>query len=111
MRMWMVDPEVLCRKHLLGEHLELHMFVGHLRLGRKVEGYVANNLLESAAIAERHEALAKEMELRGYWHTSPIRYKDVTNAGKIDRLLALQELLSRCPECKQRYTEKLGRVG
>lgn len=28
MRMWMVDPKIMCRKHLLGEHLELHMLAG-----------------------------------------------------------------------------------
>jgi len=24
MRMWMIDPSLLCRKHLLGEHNEIH---------------------------------------------------------------------------------------
>jgi hypothetical protein len=28
--MWMVDPRLVCSKHLLGEHVELHMFVGCL---------------------------------------------------------------------------------
>ena len=23
MRMWMVNPKIMCRKHLLGEHVEL----------------------------------------------------------------------------------------
>jgi hypothetical protein len=26
MRMWLVDPALLCDKHLLGEHGELHKF-------------------------------------------------------------------------------------
>lgn len=25
MRMWMVDPTIMCRQHLLGEHYELHV--------------------------------------------------------------------------------------
>lgn len=34
MRMWVVNPKILCRKHLLGEHVELHMATGHLQRGR-----------------------------------------------------------------------------
>jgi hypothetical protein len=30
MRMWMVPPKVMCRKHLLGEHVEIHMLAGSL---------------------------------------------------------------------------------
>jgi hypothetical protein len=26
MMMWMIDPVLLCRKHLLGEHGEIHKF-------------------------------------------------------------------------------------
>ena len=33
MRMWMVDPQIMCRQHLLGEHTEMHMFVGTLKRG------------------------------------------------------------------------------
>ena len=36
MRMWMIDPKLLCRKHLLGEHLEIHMFVGTINKGINV---------------------------------------------------------------------------
>jgi len=28
MRMWMLNPKALCRKHLMGEHVEIHMLVG-----------------------------------------------------------------------------------
>ena len=31
MRMWMIDPTLLCRKHLLGEHGELHKFIPSFR--------------------------------------------------------------------------------
>lgn len=36
MRMWMVPPELMCRQHLLGEHVELHMFVGAINKGTSV---------------------------------------------------------------------------
>ena len=35
MRDWKVNPKLLCRQHLLGNHLEVHMFVGTLRRGGK----------------------------------------------------------------------------
>ena len=36
MRMWMIDPTMLCTKHLLGEHVELHMFVGTINKNKKL---------------------------------------------------------------------------
>ena len=46
MRMWMVDPSLLCRKHLLGEHLECHMFVGTINKNISIKGYIKNGLCE-----------------------------------------------------------------
>ena len=40
----MVDPKFLCQKHLCGEHLECHMFLGTLKKNKKVDGYLKNNL-------------------------------------------------------------------
>lgn len=113
MRMWMVDPDIMCLKHLCGEHLELHMFVGSIERNVSIQGYINNNLLEPSSIVERHEELVREMEKRGYNHKSPItidwerfnkhfqmkRVKD----HKIDREAALQELLSRCSVCRGRH--------
>ena len=46
MRMWMIDPKMLCKKHLLGEHVELHMFVGTINKNKKLDGYKKNGLVE-----------------------------------------------------------------
>lgn len=37
MRMWMLPTAGMCRKHLLGEHVELHMLLGSLRRGKNIE--------------------------------------------------------------------------
>ena len=50
MRMWMVDPKKMCRKHLLGEHVEIHMMVGTLLKGRSIDGFLGTR---SARTAER----------------------------------------------------------
>jgi len=102
----MVDPAVLCRKHLLGEHLELHMFVGTIKRGTSIQGYAANNLLESRSISFRHEQLVQEMQRRGYDHASPLVFHDKLNAGEVNRDESLRELLSRCKECRERYQQR-----
>ncbi len=73
MRMWMIDPKLMCRKHLLGEHRELHALVGILKKGTGIQGYLDNNLIETHNIVNRHEELVKEMTNRGYSHKSPLK--------------------------------------
>ncbi len=105
MRMWMVNPEILCRKHLLGEHVETHMFVGTIQSGVRLKGYTEGNLLEIGSLAERHDALVEEMERRGYSHNSPLPSFATTGIKDvlIDQQAALQDLLKRCPDCRSRY--------
>lgn len=120
MRMWMVNPAVMCRKHLLGEHVELHMFVGSINRGISMTRYLSDGLLEPAALRARHEELVKEMERRGYKHNSilplhkPIKFRlgisfeyldEEAFEYKIDSKLSLRELASRCPECRQLQLE------
>lgn len=105
MRMWMVDPATMCRKHLLGKHVEIHMFVGTMRKGLNMEGYLAGNLLEPSSLMQRHDELAAEMERRGYKHRTPLLqpgpYPAVWDKVRIDRASALEELHRRCPECRK----------
>jgi hypothetical protein len=76
MRMWNVKTKTMCRQHLLGEHLEMHMFAGCLNKGINIEGYL-NGLVETDKLVERHRELVKEMRKRGYKHNSPIlKYKE-----------------------------------
>ncbi len=112
MRQWLVDPQIMCRKHLLGEHVEHHMFVGSINKGASMDGFLANNLLEPARLSARHTALVEEMNRRGYHHKSPlphvskIRLTSEQYRVKIDKKAALVELLRRCPECCKLYEEK-----
>ncbi|MHA2353488.1 MAG: pyrimidine dimer DNA glycosylase/endonuclease V [Candidatus Thorarchaeota archaeon] len=114
MRMWMVDTKTMCRKHLLGEHVETHMILGTLKSGIRLDGYVRNNLLELKSLKKRHDEIAAEMVRRGYNHQSPLDWMDeeadsvnqtddVKNS-KVDKLLALGDLHSRCSECREKYS-------
>lgn len=104
MRMWMVPPEVLCRKHLLGEHVELHMFVGALNKQHSIDGYVSRGMVEVQSITSRHEALALEMQRRGYNHTSSLPSFTERVEGVVDPSVSLVELARRCPDCRERIT-------
>lgn len=103
MRMWMVNPKIMCRKHLLGEHLELHMIVGAVLKGNSIQGYIDNNLIEPKSLLQRHSALVEEMEARGYCHSSPIKTPPdwfLNIDFEIDKQKSLSDLLDRCEECR-----------
>lgn len=109
MRMWNVDPSIMCRKHLLGEHLELHMFMGCIKKGKSIDGYIKKGLVELDNIIPRHDELAKEMINRGYKHNSRMPpvvinplYLRFHDNGYIENKKSLEELLSRCRECRER---------
>lgn len=108
MRQWMVDPRIMCRQHLLGEHVEHHMFVGTLRRGKRVAGFLRDNLLELPSLPQRHQELVAEMTRRGYNHQSELLdynlFGDERDDVKIDKVAALAELLRRCPACRARHT-------
>jgi len=77
MRIWDLDPSVLCRQHLLGEHRELHGLWNILKDGKK--GYSQHPetkrwVNKIPALWIRHRALVEEMKKRGYDHKSPIEW-------------------------------------
>jgi hypothetical protein len=116
MRLWMTDPKIMCRQHLLGEHLEVHMFISTILSGKKITGFINNNLLEPHSLSTRHFDLTEEMERRGYNHKTPV----VDGATflicmllphdlafhDIDKKHALIDLLERCPECAKRFNKE-----
>lgn len=111
MRMWNVNPHLLCQKHLTGEHSEMHMFAASFRLGRKVQGFLRDKLLNPSEIALRHDQLAAEMLLRGMNHQSPLEQPDVgelAGVTTVDPDANLRELVRRCPACRERIEAMLG---
>lgn len=104
MRMWMVNPEILCRKHLLGEHGEIHKHRHNFVKGHSIEG--RRGQIDPAKMEERHDELAAEMLRRGFNHRSPFTQPDLSaydlsgHGVDVDRSLA--DLIERCPECRER---------
>lgn len=83
MRIWDIEPEKLCRNHLLGEHRELHAIWVVLTEGKR--GYACHPETlrwkgKLTALYLRHEQLVVEMKRRGYKHHSvvvPLSEKDI----------------------------------
>jgi hypothetical protein len=100
--MWNVPPAVLCQKHLLGEHVEMHMFVGSINKGKSIAGFVADGLVDTGLIGQRHSELKAEMLARGMNHQSPLpAYNICAVHGEVDVEANLVELARRCPACAE----------
>ncbi len=102
MRMWGVEPNLLCQQHLLGEHVEMHMFVGTIRKGISIQGYIDKGLVDPAKISQRHEELSSEMVVRGMNHNSPLLRIRKKPACDIDISGNMKELHRRCLACRER---------
>ncbi|WGM89615.1 MAG: pyrimidine dimer DNA glycosylase/endonuclease V [Candidatus Bathyarchaeum tardum] len=103
----MVNPKIMCRQHLLGEHVEIHMFIGTLNQEKSVKGYLEKGLLEVHNLYFRHQKLVEEMKRRGYNHCSEVEseWKFAEKLGVVNIEKNLEELINRCPICKKRYFE------
>jgi len=83
MRMWMVNPKLMCREHLLGEWRELKMFVGTLKRKKKngdpvsVTRYAEYKLIEPLRLYDRYLELKDELIRRGYQNKMVLDPKDI----------------------------------
>lgn len=103
MRMWMVDTAILCRKHLLGEHGEIHKHRHNFVKGHSISG--RRGQIEPESMQKRHDELAEEMLRRGFNHNSPYVQPDLShynlNGFVVDKDESLRDLYSRCSECRR----------
>ena len=111
--MWGIEPKKLCNQHLLGEHLEMHMFLGCIKKGISLKGYYDNKLVCANLIKKRHDDLAIEMLSRGMKHNSPITEMDFFRDfkyGEIDLEDNINELMSRCSKCRDRLVSSAVKI-
>lgn len=111
MRMWMVDPHILCDKHLRGEYVEHLMFVGTFERKMNIPGYVKKNLVEPLSIIDRFDILKVEMIRRGFNAQKTLDFdiclldylKPEWLWNEVKVVFALDDLIRRCPVCALRY--------
>jgi len=99
MRMWNVETSQMCDKHLLGEHVEMHMFVGTINQGKSINGYVNNGLVEVDNLRKRHDKISREMRKRGMNHASPLPDYKKIQIGNVNIKKNEIELKRRCKNC------------
>ena len=105
MRMWMVDPKIMCRQHLLGEHSEIHKHRHNFVKKHNMNKRVSLNQIEPKSMKKRHDELAREMERRGYEHNSEYTMPDISYLTKesreytVDTNKSYEDLIKRCGGC------------
>ena len=117
MRMWMVDPRLLCNQHLIGEHGEIHKFLPSFRKGHKVDGRFDPVVqIQFNGYLIRHDMLAEEMLNRGMNHKSPLTFAELPDFKNIypqhfhkevDLEQSIKDLLYRCEDCSDRIIKFL----
>lgn len=106
MRMWNINPQYLCDQHLLGEHVEMHMFAGCILKDISLEGYIKGGLVELDKLTVRHNILAEEMVNRGMNHQSiypSIDTSKFTVKGIVNKVKSIRDLTTRCLHCREIY--------
>jgi hypothetical protein len=107
MRIWDIHPKYLCRKHLLGEHRELHGLWNILTKHGGRGGYSHHPETKrwkgkTRALYERHGALVKEMRKRGYRHLSPVDKSEARGSRRqtvFIHTIAEQEKILKTKSC------------
>jgi len=108
MRIWDLEPRILCRQHLLGEHRELHAIWNILTKGLKGYSHHPETMRwcgKLCALYKRHLKLVAEMKRRGYNHASPLDKRLAVGSGvqrEFVHSIPEQEaiLLAKNCECK-----------
>lgn len=114
MRMWGINPKFLCKKHLLGEHGEIHKhrhnFVKQHKISKRISPIVQ---IAPEQMEVRHNELAVEMVRRGYNHQSPYEQPDLSylkneeRYAEIDIDISIRDLTLRCEDCANNLKKKL----
>lgn len=110
-RQFNIDPRLLCKQHLLGEHSEMHEGVGLIEsentdpdtVQAQLEGQARAGNIDTTWFVPRHEALAAELKKRGGNHQSPLEYDDELAIG-VGAVCPDESAgsLMKCPSCRER---------
>ncbi len=112
----MVKAKYLCRLHLLGEHVELHLLASNLDKQCAINVYLKKGIIELHNLQRRHDELAEEMLAREYNHQSPLDQFSIDMyigseppmiarnllSGKVDLYESFWELYWHCERCRGR---------
>jgi len=104
MRTWMVNPKLMCKKHIVGEHGEIHKHRHNFEKGHSITGRIYPVVqIEPKAMKARHDELAKYLNHKSPYEQPDISYlPDDEQNAKVDIEVSLKELCRRCPDCRKK---------
>jgi hypothetical protein len=94
LRIWDIEPQKLCRNHLLGEHRELHAIWSILTNGKKGYSMHPETLRWKGKLKSlylRHDLLVSEMQKRGYRHRTSLSLKLATGQAAQNKFIHSQK--------------------
>jgi len=104
-RQWLVEPREMCKQHLLGEHLEAHIFLSKMQKGYKLDGFRKGSMFFGASYVQyRHDLIA---EVLNQPHKTPLllqdlkveKYPYIAPTSK-DFEKSSNDLYGRCERCR-----------
>ena len=114
MRMWMINPKLMCDKHLLGEHGEIHKNRHNFVKKHKVTGRIIPFVqIEPQSMLSRHDELAVEMVSRGMNHKSLYEMPSISHLPLNEQIAKANiqrnvvDLANRCKSCAALINEAI----
>jgi len=104
-RMFNNDPKTMCRKHLLGEHGEIHKFRHNFIKKHNMNKRIQLGQIKPSQMKQRHDLLSKEMLSRGYNHNSSYEQPDINYLTEKEK--ELMNSFDKCKECLDVYNKIL----
>lgn len=94
MRVWDLPVHILCDKHLLGQHREIHCMWNVITLNKK--GYSRHPETmrwkkHLSKLYDRHEQTKNEMIKRGFNHKSEVKKPEVYNLCMLPFINTIEE--------------------
>jgi len=103
----MLDPRIMCKKHILGEHGEIHKHRHNFVKKHSIKGRIFPIVqIEPASMKKRHDELAKYLN-----HKSEYEMPDISHLphnqreAKVDKNISISDLSERCEVCRKLMKE------
>lgn len=117
MKMWMIDPALMCFEHIETEHQQLHSEWKYWqrRKNTSILGLIKQNAFEPSAYKKRHDELEHEILKRGYCLVdSAIEQPDFSylplshQAATVSLKRSWRRLFDNCKKCRRQMTQVTG---
>lgn len=108
MRMWMINPKMMCIKHIVGEHGEIHKHKHNFIKKHNISGRIYPIVqISPYLMKKRHDELTKYLKN----HKSPYELPNLSHLSneikyaEVDIEYNIKDLMNRCPECRKKIIE------